>query len=76
MARADINEILDYFSRAEINPGSDWAFDEDQSSLGVDFRSSDGTKFWLDINRDGTLSIFWKPADRPSGETLTFVRRG
>lgn len=65
-------EILDHFDAAESSPGDNWAFCDDRSSLGLDYRSPDGTKFWLDINKDGTISIFWRPSGA-DGQSLTFA---
>jgi len=69
-----LGEILDHFQKTERWPSDDWAFDDDYSSLCLDHQSRDGSKFWLDIERDGTLRVMWKSA---GGEvnSLTFVHR-
>lgn len=58
-----LNEILDYFKDNERErPDRDWAFPEDYSSYCFDHRSRNGTKFWVDLERDGTIKIFWRKA--------------
>jgi hypothetical protein len=68
-----VNEVLDYFLKQGTDPGGWWVFPDDFSSLCLDFRSTkDDTAFWLDIHRDGTLRLVW----RPNGgdlKSLTFV---
>ena len=58
-AKRILGEILDHFKKNDLNPEDAWAFD--YSSLGLDHQSPDGTKFWLDLDRDGTIMILWKP---------------
>ncbi len=67
-AQRIIGEILDHFAENDLRPSDDWAFPDDFSSLCLDHQSSDGTKFWLDLERDGTISVLWKPAgaERPT----------
>lgn len=60
-ARQIIGEVLDHFRSPDRHLGDEWAFADDNSSMGLDHRSPDGTKFWLDLNRDGTIVILWKP---------------
>lgn len=69
-----LNEAMDYFEKTETDPGGEWAFCEDYSSLGLDFRSPNGDAFWLDLERDGTILVMWKKAD---GEvnSVTFVQQ-
>ena len=67
-----LGEALDYFSSNDTDPGGEWAFCDDRSELGLDFRGKDGTKFWLDIKRDGTISIYWRPAGM-RGRTIEFA---
>lgn len=69
-----LNEALDYFEKTETDPGGGWAFCDDYSSMGLDFKSPAGDKFWLDIERDGTILVMWKSA---GGEvnSLTFVHQ-
>ncbi len=69
-AKQIINEILDYFQSKDRDPGGDWAFPDDFSSLCLDYRDRHETKFWLDIERDGTIRIVWKPLD---GELKSLV---
>lgn len=57
-----INDALDYFAKSETDPGGFWAFPDDGSSLGLDFRAKDDTVFWLDIDRDGTIQLVWRPS--------------
>lgn len=61
-AQQVLTEVLDYFQREDTTPGGRWAFPNDGSGLCLYFKSEkDGTKFWLDICRDGTIHIMWKP---------------
>lgn len=55
-----LNEILDYFQAEDRDPGGDWAFPDDFSSLGLDYRDRFDTKLWLDLERDGTIHLVWK----------------
>lgn len=74
-AKQVLNEALDYFQRENESPGEWWAFPDDGSSLCLDYESEkDGTKFWLDIERDGTIHIMWRPA---SGDvkSLSFIHQ-
>jgi hypothetical protein len=60
-------EILKYFAKSGLKPENNWAFSNDQSSFGLDHTSPDGTKFWLDLNDDNTITVFRKPIGPPSG---------
>lgn len=72
MTRAQtlLSEIVDYFAIGHNNPGDHWCHDEDGTTFALDYKGKDGRKFWLDLHKDGTVSIFWK---RPDGthEVLT-----
>ncbi len=61
-------EVLDYFKAANLYPEDCWCFDDNDGSLGLDHRSADGTKFWLNLNRDGSIEIYWKPAGTETGK--------
>lgn len=71
-AKRFINEILDYFEKSDRDPGGDWAFPDDFSSLGLDFQGRDGAVFWIDIDREGHVKLVWR---NPAGEhqSMTFV---
>lgn len=69
-------EIVDHFAITDSKPGNDWAFDDDQTSIGLDHRSVDGSKMWLDLNRDGTITIFWKKAGSGRGVSVTYAEKG
>jgi hypothetical protein len=71
-AKQFLNEILDYFQDRDRKPGGDWAFPDDFSSLGLDYRDRHETTFWLDIERDGTIRIVWKPLGGDL-KSMTFV---
>jgi hypothetical protein len=62
LARTLLSDILDYFIENDVHPGDEWSFSDDQTTFGLDFWGKDGTKFWLNLNRDGTIDIFWKRA--------------
>ena len=54
-------QVLDHFKAGGFYPENEWCFNDDDSTLGLDHRSPDGTKFWLDLNRDGSIEIYWRP---------------
>lgn len=68
-----LGEILDHFVSNGTSPEDAWAFCDDYTSLGLDHRSPDGTKFWLDLNRDGTIHVLWKAAETEVPQTLVFT---
>lgn len=65
IARKAIGEIIDRFADGKETPGDAWAPSEDRTSFGLDYQGRDGCKFWLDLDRDGTITLYWVP---PSGE--------
>ncbi len=66
-AKQVLAEVIDYFADNEESPGDWWAPSEDRTSLGLDWRAShEGRKFWIDLDKDGTVTIYWK---RPGGES-------
>ena len=71
-----LGEILDHFKGFGISPDDAWAFDDECNSLCLDHRSLDGTKFWIDLQRDGTIIILWKPAGTERPEVLQFNANG
>lgn len=73
-AAKTINEILDYFQSANTSPGGEWALPDDGSSLCLDFRGVDDTVFWIDIERDGSIRVVWRPKNGPS-RSMTFVHQ-
>lgn len=74
-AKRVLNEVLDYFQETNTSPGGWWAFPDDCSSLCLDFQAEkDPTKFWLDLERDGTVRIIWKP-EGGDLKSLTFVHQ-
>jgi hypothetical protein len=71
-AQQIIGEILDHFAKNDLTPEDAWAFVDDYSALCLDHRSPDGTKFWLDFERDGTISVLWKPVGAKQPKVLRF----
>ena len=67
-----LNESLNYFQTKEIDPGDGWAFPDDYSSLCLDFRGTDDTAFWLDLERNGTIRVVWRP-NGAKLRSMTFV---
>jgi hypothetical protein len=65
-------EIIDHFADGDENPGDHWCPDEHRTSYGLDYKGKDGRKFWLDLDKDGTITVFWK---RPSGDHSVVVFR-
>jgi len=68
-----LGAILDHYQNNDTRPGEDWAFDDEFSSLCLDCLSPDGSKFWLDIERDGTIRVLWSPGNGKDVTSLTFV---
>lgn len=66
-----LKEIIHHFASNDID--RDWAHADDMSSYGLDHRSEDGTKFWLDINEDGTIVVLWKPLGAVEPTVLRFT---
>lgn len=62
-ASAVLTEIIDYFATSEEGAGGEWAHPDDFSSYCLDFQGRDGTKFWLDLEKDGTIHLMWKRGD-------------
>ena len=67
-AKIIMGEILDYFLDTDKTSDDAWCFSEDGSEFGLDHQSEDGTKFWLNLSRDGAITILWKPfnAEKPN----------
>jgi hypothetical protein len=72
-AKALLTEIIDYFAICDDTPGDFWAHDEDRTSYCLDYRSSDGTKFWIDLDKDGTITLLWKPLGQGQPQIMTFA---
>ncbi|SEE51486.1 hypothetical protein [Bradyrhizobium lablabi] len=70
-AAAFLTEIIDYFATAKETPGDWWAHPEDLSSYNLDHRGRDGSKFWIDLEKDGTIMILWLPP----GKTVPTIKR-
>lgn len=68
---AFLTEIIAYFSTAKESPGDAWAHPDDFSSYGLDHQSRDGTKFWIDLEQDGTIMVLWKPV----GQQVPTIKR-
>ncbi|HYT41954.1 MAG TPA: hypothetical protein VEP90_06385 [Methylomirabilota bacterium] len=56
-----MTQIIDHFACAGESPGDWWAHDDDRTSYCLDHQSRDGTKFWIDLDKDGTITLLWKP---------------
>jgi hypothetical protein len=68
-----LTEIIDHFANAKESPGDWWAHDDEFSSYCLDHQARDGTKFWLDLDKDGTITLLWKPAGKERPEIIKFV---
>ncbi len=70
-------DLIDYLASGDLSLGEDWAASEDLDSYGLDWRAPDGTKFWLTLNRDGTIDVYWRPDGRPvaCGDCLKFIQK-
>jgi hypothetical protein len=62
-------EIIEHFARNDWRPSEHWAMPDDGSSLCFECDLPDGTKFWLDIDKD-EIAILW----RPPGEEARTLR--
>jgi hypothetical protein len=71
-AQLILGEILDHFLTNDLRPEDAWAFPDDGSSLCLDHQSPDGAKFWLDLKRDGTITVLWRPAGADKPRVLHF----
>lgn len=71
-ASSFLSEIIDYFATAKESPGDWWAHDDDFSSYCLDHRARDGTAFWLDLEKDGTIRVLWKTGEKSKPEIMTF----
>lgn len=67
-----LNDVLDHFQHQKIGPGEDWAFDDDFQTYALDYRSNDGAKFWIDLARDGTVTLLWKAPGSSTPVVLKF----
>lgn len=67
-----LTEIIDHFAHAKETPADWWAHDEAGESYCLDHLSRDGTKFWLDLDKNGTITILWKPANASDAKVMKF----
>ena len=68
-----IGEIIDHFTFGDETPGDEWAASDDLTSFGLDHRSRDGTKFWIDLDReDGSVSLMWQPNGADRHQSIVF----
>ncbi len=56
-----LSAIIDHFADAKETPGDCWAPCDDHTSYSLDHRSRDGTKFWIDLDKSGEITLLWKP---------------
>jgi len=70
-----INEMIDHFQSAGTSPNDCWASPDDMSSFGLDHQSPDGTKFWIDFERDGSIILLWKPAGESEPNVIKFIEK-
>jgi len=69
-----LTEIIDHFAHAKESPGDWWAHPDDFSSYCLDHQSHDGTIFWLDLEKDGTIRIVWRATGKPP-VIMTFIQQ-
>lgn len=67
-----LGEVIDHFAKTGTHPGDWWAPTEDGSELCLEHEGH-GVKFWLDINRDGTIELLWKPSAGAPVQTFKFA---
>lgn len=72
-AKKTLNEALDFFAADDTNPGNDWTFTDDGAELCLDYLSSDGARFWLDLKRNGTIDLLWRPPGSQEAQSFTFA---
>ena len=70
-----LGAILDHYQNNDTVPGEDWALDSEGESLCLDCLSPDGSKFWLDIERGGTIRVLWSPGNSGEVNLMTFVHQ-
>lgn len=71
-AAALLTEIVDHFAKTGENPGDWWAHCDDYTSYSLDHTSKDGTKFWIDLDKDGTITLLWKSPGQEKAEIKQF----
>ncbi len=64
ISAALLSEIIDHFASSEETPGDWWAPAEDRSSYNLQHDSKDGTRFCISLDKDGTITLVWKPRGR------------
>ncbi len=72
MSSEFLSKIIDHFAESDDGPPGDWAHDTDCSSYALEHRGKDGTRFWIDLDKDGTISVLWKPAGMERPEVKIF----
>ena len=52
---------------AEHVPKCWGALDDSQTMVGFEWNWQNGAKFWLDIEEDGNVTFYWRPAEAKTG---------
>jgi hypothetical protein len=71
--QALLTEIIDYFATKDEGLGDMWAHPDDFSSYGLDYRNRDGTQLWIDLDKDGTITVLWKRPDNSKVQVKKFT---
>lgn len=71
-----LTEIINHFAKTGETPGDWWAHDDAFESYCLDHIGKDETKLWIDLNKDGSIGLLWKPQGDGSPLCLTFTVNG
>ena len=71
-AKKTLNEVLDFFAAHNTNPGDWWGFTDDGSEFCLDYRSPNGARFWLDLTREGVISLLWRAPGSTEHQSFAF----
>lgn len=67
-----LNDALDHFAKNDCYPGDWWAFTDDGSELCLEYAEGDA-RFWIDLNRDGTVTLLWRPTKDAAPQIAKFA---
>jgi len=74
-AKALLTEIIDHFANSVDTPDSWWAHSDDGTAYCLD-HSSGSIKFWIDLDKDGTITLLWKRGTENEPTVMKFVANG
>lgn len=70
-----VEEVIGRF--VQESPHCDAATTDDARELGFEWRFRDGTKFWIGVERNGEMLIYYRPGNvsHGNGRTFRFVQK-